>query len=263
VSATTVASLPVGLNPGVMAISDDDRFLYVALVGAPTIVRIDLRTFTKDSEFDVAASANGYPLYGGDLEVLPGSPRSVVVSHQNHCCSPNFEGVAVYDDGVPRTKRTGNPGPARIVRGPTPARLFGYDEQSTMFGFYGILVASDGLRLEEMQVGLVNNFNVDIEYDGGFVYSTIGAVVNPSSMTRVGTIPVSGVAVRPDTRHGRVHFLGNSGIDTYSATTFARLGGYSDPALEGRKTLVRWGVDGLAAGGGGSIVLMRGTLVTP
>jgi hypothetical protein len=95
------------------------------------------------------------------------------------------------------------------------------------------------------------------------VYSTIGAVVNPVTLTRVGTIPASGDAVRPDARNGRVHFIGNGEIDAYDATTFAKIDGYADPALAGRTTLVRWGTDGLAAGGNGSIVLLRGTLVTP
>ena len=262
-TATIVASLPVGLDPGPMAISDDDRFLYVALMGAPSIVRVDLQTFAKDLEFGLGASAIHGSLYGGDLEVLPGSPRSLVVSHYNRCCSPHYEAVAVYDDGVPRPMRTGFPGPARIVRGPTASRLFGYNDQSTMFGFHPILVTPEGLQDEGEVLGLVNNFNVDIEYDGGFVYSTIGAVVNVGTMTRVGTISADGVAVRPDARNARVHFLANGAISTHHATTFARIGGYSNPALALRSTLVRWGDDGLAAGGNGSIVLLRGPLVKP
>lgn len=81
-------------------------------------------------------------------------------------------------------------------------------------------------------------------------------------MQKVGTIPASGV-VRPDAAQGRVHFLSGESISTYHYTSFASLGSFSEPSLGGHTTLIRWGSDGLAVGGGSTIVLLRGGLVAP
>jgi hypothetical protein len=40
-----------------------------------------------------------------DLEALPGNANSIAVSRRNVGFSPSHEGVAIYDDGVPRSQR--------------------------------------------------------------------------------------------------------------------------------------------------------------
>jgi len=60
-----------------------------------------------------------------------------------------------------------------------------------------------------------------------------------------------------------VHFLSGNSIYTYHYTQFTALGSYSDASLTNHTKLVRWGTDGLAAGGGTTIVLLRGALVAP
>jgi len=81
-------------------------------------------------------------------------------------------------------------------------------------------------------------------------------------MSPVGTIPILGW-VRPDAANARVHFLNANTIWTYHYTTLAGLGSFSDPSLADHRKLVRWGTDGLAVGGGATIVLLRGVLVAP
>ena len=66
-----------------------------------------------------------------------------------------------------------------------------------------------------------------------------------------------------DAANARVHFFNNNGptIFTYHYSAFTSLGSFTDASLSGHKKLVRWGTDGLALGGGATIVLLRGTLV--
>ena len=260
-TATSISSLPVGVNPGAMAMSEDGQFLYVGLLGAPKIVRVDLQTFTKDIEFSLPASSNSGSLYGGDLVVPQGLPRSVVVSLKNGCCSPAYEGVAIYDDSVPRPDRTDVFGATRIVRGPTASAIYGFNDQGYSY-FHRMLVTATGIKEDASTQGLLQSYR-DIEYENGRVFGTDGAVIDEVAMTLLGTIPVSGNAVRPDVANGRVHILSSPTIHTYSSTSYStRIGIYTNAVVAGN-TLVRWGADGLAVGGGSTIVFLRGTQVAP
>ena len=261
-TAGILASLPVGVNPGAMAMSEDGQFLYVGLLGAPRIVRVNLQTFTKDIEFDLPASSISGSLYAGDLLVLPGLPRSVVVSLKNNCCSPSSEGIAIYDDGVARPDKTDALGATRIVRGPTTSAIYGFNADGYSY-FHRMLVTQTGIKEDSATQGLLQSYR-DIEYDGGFVFGTDGAVIDPVGMRLLGVIPVSGNAVRPDVANGRVHMLSSPTIHTFSATSYnARIGSaYSNDVIAGN-TLVRWGANGLAVGGGNTIVFLRGTQVAP
>ena len=123
-------------------------------------------------------------------------------------------------------------------------------------------MTSDGVQQETLKVDLLDEFNLDIEFDAGFVYATNGAVIDTELMTLVGTMPGSGV-VRPDATKGRVHFLAASEVCTYHYTTFSLVGCSTAPELAGLKQLVRWGGDGLVAGGGEMLVILRGSQVAP
>jgi hypothetical protein len=261
-AGTIGSSVSVGSEPGRMAISDDGTYLYVAMGGSPTIVRVTLSTFTKGIEFQVGQGIFGADL-AEDIEVLPGQAGTVAASRRNTCCSPRHEGVAIYDDGVMRTTTTqGHTGSDRIARSAGTNLLYGYNNETTEFGFRRILVSGTGLQEEVSAGGLISGFGVDIEFDGGRVYATTGAIVDPSTMTLVGTISGSGV-VRPDVAKGRVHFLTSSQILTYNAISFTSIGTYANTSFSGLNTLIRWGSDGLAAGGGNSLVIMRGSLIGP
>lgn len=263
---TIIASLSVGPSPGAMAMSEDGQFLYVGLLGASKIVRVDLQTFSKDIEFGLPSSVQSGSLYGGELVVLPGLPRSVVVSLKNNCCSPAYEGVTIYDDSVARTDKTDMWGASRIVRGPTASAIYGFNDQGYSY-FHRMFVTPTGIKEDSSSAtqGLLQSYR-DIEYEGGFVFGTDGAVIDEVAMSLLGRIPVSGDAVRPDVANGRVHMLDGFGgnLHTYSLTDYTtRIGIFSDAALAGHKTLVRWGADGLALGAGSTIVFLRGTQVAP
>jgi len=259
-TATVIGSIAVGSDPGLLSISDDDSYLYVALRGAPKVVRVDLSTFTKDIEFDPGSSFGSVTGYADALVALPGLPRTVAAIVRGI-------GVVLFDDGVARTNSSVTQGRglgAKIVRGGDASHLYGYNDVNTGFEFYANLVTSSGLQVETTRGGLISGFNLALAYGGGRVYTTNGAIVDPVALTRVGTVPLMGIAsaVLPDAQHERVHYLGSS-IRTFSTTTFALIDEFTHPALAGLNTFARWGADGLAVGGGAKIVLLRGTLIAP
>ena len=260
-TATIVGSVAVGLDPRRIAISDDDRYLYVTLRTTPKIVRIDLATFTKDVEFDPGAAFGVTNGIADDLMVLPGAPKTVAVVVRN-------VGVVLFDDGVARIDDSATQGIGKgsnIVRGPDASHVYGYNDLSTL-AFYGNLVTASGLTVESAKKGVLGTLASGVAYDAGRLYATSGAVIDPVALTVVGTYEFNfptPSAVAADARHGRVHFLVAGGIYTYGTQSFTQLDSFPGPSLLGLYALTRWGDDGLAVGSGSKIVIMRGAIVAP
>ena len=192
---------------------------------------------------------------------MPGASETIAVSTFYSGSSPRTALTLLFD----RATRRPAAGPAhtgsnRITRGPTSARIFGINNATTEYGFRSLVVAPNGLHEDVVKRDLIGRVT-DIEYDGGYVYGTDGDVVDVSTMFKVGSIPYVGTAVRPDAANARVHFLGDTEIRTYHYKSFGSIGSFTHASLIGHDRLVRWGSDGLAVGGGATIVLLRGTLV--
>lgn len=255
-----LVSIVVGSEPGPLAFSGDGAYLYVGLRGAPTVVRVDLANAVRDIDLDLGTGSLS-ALRAEDLVVLPGLARSVAVSRSNTCCSPRHEGVAIYDDGVRRSATTqGHTGSNRITGSATAARLYGYNNETTEFGFRTIAVTPSGLVEETVRGGLISGFGVDIAFDGGLVYTTTGALVDPEALSLLGTFPASGL-VRPDAAGGRVHFFDGATLRTYHYRTFGFIGSSDISGGSGAATMIRWGSDGLAFRTGSEIVIVRGSLI--
>jgi hypothetical protein len=168
--------------------------------------------------------------------------------------------VAIYDDGTRRSLTTqGHTGSDRITRMASAARLFGYNNETTEFGARTIAVTPSGLVEETVRGGVISGSG-DIEYDGGLVYATTGALVDPETISLLGTFPTSGL-VEPDVGNGRVHFFAGTTLRTYHYRSFAFIGLADISGAAGSATLIRWGNDGLAFRTTTQIVLVRGTLV--
>ena len=110
-TAAVVSAIPVGSNPGLLALSDDGSTLWVGIEGAhafrkvtmsatPPVVGplIHLPKASPDTYFDATSMA-----------VLAGAPLSVVVVLSDGGYTTE---VRVFDDGVPRA--TGVTVPQRI-----------------------------------------------------------------------------------------------------------------------------------------------------
>lgn len=252
----------VGSDPGRLAIADDGQYLYVALDGAAAVRRVDLTSFSAGLEFPVL---DGGTLYVEDIEVLPGAPGSVAISRRNRCCSPRHEGVAIYDDGVMRPVTTPGHTGSNVIEFPDSASiLYGYNNETTEFGFRRMEVSDSGVVVASTRRGLLDRFGIDIEFADGRIYATDGAVVDPVDETLVATIPARG-AMRADPANGRVLFRYGipQTVSTFSTTTFAALDSLAVPDADGAAgSLVRWGTDGLAFRTNAGILLVRTTLVT-
>jgi hypothetical protein len=241
----------VGSEPGKLALADDNQSLYVALDGAAAVRRFDIPSQTPGVQFALGSDPFFGPMFAEDIAVVPGNPDAVAISRKFQGVSPRHAGVAVYDNGVIRPTQTpGHTGSNVIQYSADPATLYGYNNETTDFGFRTMLVDDNGVTITNSTSGLIVGFGVDIRFDGGLIYSTTGRVIDPVARVLVGTFAGIdfGALVRPDSASGRIFFLnGNATLLVFDPTTFLPLGSLNIPGVSGRATsLIRWGSDGLA-----------------
>jgi hypothetical protein len=128
--------IPVGNGPLKLAISDNRQFLYVGFDGEASVQRVDLATQTAGLKFSLGSDPSVGPFFVEDMEVLPGSPQSIAISRKYNSASPRHAGVAVYDNGVQRPTTTpGHTGSNVIEFSALSSRLYGYNQETTEFGF--------------------------------------------------------------------------------------------------------------------------------
>ncbi len=253
-TGNVTGSVFVGSEPGAMAVSGSGDVLYVALTGSGSIRRVALATLTAGLEFPVGDGAE-------EIAVMPGRPGTVAVSLQDTRISPRHKGVCIYDDGVRRARCTqGHTGSNSIEFGEDGSVLYGYNNETTEFGFRTLSVSADGLRETRVSDGLVGGFGVRIHYASGRVYAHDGAVLDAARHVRVGTI--GGGWPVPDPALGRVFVLNGSGnVDVYDMNHLTSIGSISLGSFG--VGLVRWGSDGLAYRDGDGIHIVRAPLAAP
>ena len=268
--------IPVGGEPSQMAISDDGTFLYVALRGTPKIQRISLAAQNVDLEFSVPSDPVLGALYPGVMEVQPGNSHTIAVVVTRPYLvdvSPTArntfgKGIVVFDDGVPRPlwQDFGSFLYCSIAFGADPTLLYSFNAP----GLGGELVRAhlkpDGLEKESGASPSFSDTSYrDILFDGGRLYNSQGAVIDPEVGTVAGNFvlindPVRHLApfslVRPDTRLNRVFFLTQQAIDSSSETyqlrafdtaTYGEVASVNISQVKGKpNSLIRWGDTGLA-----------------
>ena len=247
----------VGSEPGPLAISDDASFLYVSLDGAFQIRRVDLHTMAAGIQFGLGSDPFFGPFLAEDIEVQPGNPRVIAVSRKNLGVSPRHAGVAIYDDGVQRPNATPrHTGSNRIEFSDSPGVLYGYNNESTEFGFRDVTVDGAGATQGTVTRDLITGFGVDIEFHDGLIYATTGRSIDPAARVAVGTYP--GVSfsrgVVADSNAGLVYFLTTNSLLVFDMATFVLL--ETVPLSGGERGLVQYGPGSLAFINAGSIVLV-------
>jgi sugar lactone lactonase YvrE len=255
-----VTTFFVGSEPNKLAVSDDGEFIYVGLDGAGSVARFDVSLHAVDLTFSLGTGAFG-PMFAEDIQVAPGDPSTVAVSREYHGVSPRHAGVALYTDGVKLQDETpGHTGSNSIAFGATAGRLYGYNNETTEFGFRRMNVdSSSGVTVQDATGGLVGAFNVTIRFDPGtgLIYTTNGHVINPEPDSGppqlVGTYSGVGFAssVLPDSATGRIFFLDGNVLRVYDETTFTPIETFTLPS--GGGSLIRWGDNQLAYRSGSQV----------
>jgi uncharacterized protein (TIGR03437 family) len=243
----------VGSMPGVLALSDRARYLYVALNGRGSIVRIDPGNWTSDLEFfpgdqiDVdPPSAARAVHFATAMAALPDSFGAMAVALQNTAYpgSGPYDPVrlAIFDGDIcrPRVPDAGTSELA-IGFGDGAAELY----VSSEYSISTFAVRNDGL--EPLRRGPQAGSS-EIVHDRGLLFTSGGLIVDPVRTSFRGRFDVTGVAW-PDPDSDLVYYLqrfwnGGPAIRSFERTTFRQIGETALPPLSShlvsrfRKTLL-------------------------
>lgn len=278
-------SLSVGDMPGYifpsgkLALSRDGRYLYVGLYhGVNTgggIRMVDLVAWTVGQEFNLGPGSFCGPLFPGEIRVLPDNPNAIAVSLANRGCSPNFEGVAIYDNGIPRINKIS--GPISLQFSDNSSILYGFDSTT----LYQISVDTNGVQITNTIPGIITLPTSSFKFDLGKLYFQHDPVVDVTNWNVIGAYP--GIPwraqVQPDSSVNRTFFLVGNSADCYEYVTCRILifdqnnfnlidtitvdvSHYDVPGPAVGTNLIRWGSDGLAIVTSGSqLILVRSPLI--
>lgn len=250
---SVVLQIPVGDQPGPLALSDDNQYLYTGLTTTGGVARINLASNINDLTFGLGVNDGPKVWAAGDMKVIPGQPRSVAVSVM---FGQSNEGVAIYDDNVRRT----NTSPGREFGGAYPYFISFGSDASTLYSalpFYFRTIAVDegGATLVDETTGLVPGYDAAFEFDAGRIYFQAGRVIDPINKTIVGAFPAAG-PVAPDSANDRIYFVTSTGsapfnwqltLRAFDLGTSNELWSVPFPiASGGAKRLVKCGTNGLA-----------------
>jgi hypothetical protein len=268
-NSTIVSTIPVGSEPDVMALSADGAYLYVGLDGAASIARVNLATSAVDQTFPLGSD----PLYGaevaGSISVSPANSMLIAVARAFPTIAPDQAGVAAFNGGtmLPNTTRM-TVGSGTIAFCNSGSTLYGFDNQTTGFGFYTMSVNSNGVQ----QTGVVPNLIIgaaNIICDSNIIYANTGYAVDPVNTKQLGAFSglmnPSGMAV--DDANKKVFFLDYNAntkavsIVGFNQTNYSRTGTVSvSAAASPGQDLVRWGTNGFAVATQNQVLFVTGTL---
>ena len=216
--------------------------------GAASLRRYNILTHTAGQQFPVGRDDFFGPYSFSDIAVSPGNPSVVAVARQHRFVSPSEAGVAVFDNGVQRTKT----GPGHI----DGSDVLAFASSSVLYGnnFRGLSTMSidgTGVTVTGTTSFAVGN---SLVLDNNLLYGGSGQVLNPATGELVGSFSLGGAFDAPhviDSANNRAYFLlgGNPTVQikAFDLNTFLPVGFISISGVSGLSgSLVRWGSNGLA-----------------
>ncbi len=280
----------IGEDPRAMAVSEDMSTLYVGFYDGDldartefdqgAIAEVDLATSTVVQTIPLGRDGN-YPLIAGDIELLPGTTKSIAVAKRLWTLGSS-KGVFVFDDGVQRSASTPDSGSSHFIEFIDGDTLFGYEADR---GYTPQLIDIDGtgaaIVLEGTRFSATTSSSFESRVHDGLAYMSTGHVHDLSTLdvvanTEPGADSVSHVGFRLleiDPSSGKVFqavssvFSNPFRLDSFDLATLAFIDSIPLNVVSwSAEDLYRWGPDGLifaeVAGGftrpeSPSVVIMR------
>jgi hypothetical protein len=287
-----VASQPMPAEPSLLAISDDQQYLYVGMTSTAVIVRLKLPDLSTDIQWTVGPTpAPNYLVSLYAMQTAPGAAHTLAVTQETPAQGGAAE-LAIYDDGVMRP----NTGNATIQpSGYTNVFTWGadaytiYATEDTESGGpeFVYSVNAQGVSLANTLYGALGSFSNELIYDSNEarLYDTSGSVVDASTGKALGSFGMGSNTFTIDTAQHLVYLLGgtyypngvnileengNAEIYIYDQDRFTLLNtivlpevSYAPGPAVDAPAMIRWGTAGLAFNSDASIYILDGPVVTP
>ncbi|MGA3131256.1 MAG: IPT/TIG domain-containing protein [Terracidiphilus sp.] len=257
-----------GTDPDHLAISADDKYLYVGLDGSGTVERLALgnQTYVPDESIALGSDSNLGPYYAMDIEVDPVQSNTIAVARgvsSDISIVQAQGGVAIYDGTVQRpavvtpTTQSGDVLLDTIQWSQDGSAIYAANTENYEADFYQLAVSSNGVNLVSDHPNYFPIPNLHIHFDPSdqSLYGDDGLVVDPSSAQQTGNFISTGV-MAPDSTIGNAYFVGQSAfedqsvaymVQSFNLNTFSPIAQLPLYEVEGvPQHLIRWGSTGLA-----------------
>ena len=237
-TASRVDSVFAGSEPNRIEVSDDGSVAYVGIDGAN-----GFRSWTPGtSTFGPIVglrSAFGDTARAENFAIQPGSPGTVGIARDQISSSADGDLAFFVDDAIVTGSLTRDANQLAFVDADT---LITFNDSNTGFRLTRWSVAPDLSITQEDQVGgLVAGFSTTMEIDAGLIFASTGVVVDPDTLTALGTYTtgLSSAAVENAEGAGVTYFAGRQGsfgptvVQAYDRSTFLPLDEASFDGLTG------------------------------
>jgi hypothetical protein len=254
-----------------VAISDDEQFLYGELPASNAVAQISLPSGTINFIAPLGKDAALGNYNATAIRVMPGHPHTWVAALQP-LGDPKPIALKVFDDAVPRPNAVEHGNATSTFPGKL---LFVGNDTTTVYSIdstalYRFTVDANGITLRDKTTGLGAE---DFATDGTLLYLSTGAIIDPGTLLSKGNfalapgLPVHAITV--DVSTSRAIFAGDatstpgngSLVQAFDTGTLAAKGTLTIPKLSGVTSLLRWGTNGLAFGiASGAVTITRSSL---
>ena len=138
-TSSVISTIPIGSNPGKLALSDDGSTLWVGIDGAHAIRKVTMTSTppTVGPLVRLSQRESNPLLRRGSMTVLPGAPLSVAVTLSTGPYQHANE-VRVFDDGVQRPVVVSGTFTASYLTAGPPGFVFGNLEAPGYFFVYAV-----------------------------------------------------------------------------------------------------------------------------
>ncbi len=258
--------IPVGSEPNRLAISNDCSRVYVGIDGATSFRYYEPATGQLGPLQPVRGrgfnNSPGDPAVVEDMVVSPTDPKLVIVSSDELGSSASGN-IEIFND----TGRIGGVGgayEAESLAFVDHNTLIGLENSNTGFDSTRFKLVDDELIFEQEAGGVIGGFSTTIEASGGLIFTSNGAVMDPTNLTLLGTFSGANNAVEASVEDGLVYYLGYYELTVYDLNTFLKVDSYPISPFSGTKTLDFAGKDRLAfIRTSGSVGVISGVQLTP
>jgi YVTN family beta-propeller protein len=262
-------SIPVGSEPYSLALSSDAKFLYVGLLGANAVKRVNLVTKTVDESISTGWDQLSGTKFARSLSVSPSDSNVVAISKASPNFVPAFAGASLYNGTTELPSkiedRVGHPD--AVIFSSSSSTLYGLDLDSTEHSFYVMSADSTGLHMTDSARNW-NRLGTPLLSEG-LIYTSTGVVIDPNTKSTKTTFALTNVgdAVTMDVASRRVVFLEHNWdtkkvtVEAFDTSTGALAASQEITSATTFGTdIVCWGQNQYAVSTGNGIFLLNGTL---
>lgn len=208
--------IAAGNDPKIIALSDDEQYLYVWLAGDVLIKRFNLSTQQSDLEFPAALTGAPSGSIVASMLVVQGDPDSVVIFFKQTCCTPADAGAGVFHNSqqLPDIVAPTSIGCTSATYSASPKALWCQDSVSSSFGIFQLQLDGMGIHVVAVKGLSGPDFNqTPIFFQNVLYFNSYGMVADPVQKILLAQPSFVGASV------GGFAVDANAGVIYYSRAT--------------------------------------------